>query len=252
MHLKSLRLKNFKSHSDTSIEFGQITSIIGRNCSGKTNILRALKILLHHEDWPVSWIRYGQDTATIELTLTDGTIVTRKRSKSTQSVTINKSGKIEVFEGKKEATQYIEKAIGIKKVTLDEVTGPEDLNFVEVNEGPYLIGGRADTVQRKVSGIVGANKIDDARSRILKNVKELETQSARLGTEISRLAPIVNSSHTSLESIQNILSQATKLNQHREENESKLQVLYDCVEHLNNITSLIPTTNCKDKILPFR
>lgn len=241
MHLKSLHIKNFKSHPDTVIEFDLITSLTGKNDSGKTNILRALKLLLHHGDWPATWIRYGQDSASIELELVNGTTITRKRTKSNQSVTIQTKDKIEVYEGKKDATEFIANAVGIKKVILDETTGPEDLNFVEVHDGPYLIGGRADTVQRKIAGIVGANKIDDARSRLLKKVKDLDSQLNLVNSEIGNLSPTVDSCRTSLKSIQDILQDAEDLNKQGTNNETKLQVLYNLSNHLNSLTSSIPT-----------
>jgi DNA repair exonuclease SbcCD ATPase subunit len=243
MHLKTLKLKNFKSHPDSVIEFDLITSITGKNDSGKTNVLRALKLLLHHGDWPATWIRYGQDSASIELELVNGTIITRKRTKTAQSVTIQTKDKIEVFEGKKDATEFIANAVGIKKIVLDETTGPEDLNFVEVHDGPYLIGGRADTVQRKVAGIVGANKIDDARSRLLKKVKDLDSQLNVVNSDIGNLNPIVESCRTSLESIQNILQDAEDLNKQWTNNETKLQILYNLSNHLDSLTSSIPTDN---------
>lgn len=248
MHIKKLRLKNFKSHVDTDINFDQITSITGKNDSGKTNILRALKLLLHHGDWPATWIRYGQESASIELELTDGTVITRKRTKASQSVSIRTKDKIETYEGKKDATEFIAAAVGIKKIVLDETTGPEDLNFVEVHDGPYLLGGRADTVQRKIAGIVGANKIDDARSRILKKVRELESQLNAFNSEIGNLGSVIDNCRSSLKDVQDILQDAEDLNKQGTENETKLQILYNLSNHLISLTSLIPTNNVVEKI----
>lgn len=241
MHLKQLTIKNFKSHADSVVNFGDVTSITGKNNSGKTNIIRALKVLLHHGDWPASWIRYGQDSASIELVLVDGTKVTRKRTKTAQSVIIETAGKIETYEGKKDATEFIEKAVGICKITLDEATGPEDLNFVEVNEGPYLLGGRSDTVQRKVAGIVGANGIDDAKSRILKRHKDLDNQSKTLNNNIAELTSTVTTARTSLNSIQEILKDAQDLQQQWDNNQTKFETLDNFSNHISTLSSLIPT-----------
>jgi exonuclease SbcC len=249
MHLKSLTIKNFKSHADSIVEFDTITSITGKNNSGKTNIIRALKVLLHHGDWPVTWIRYGQESASIELVLVDGTKVIRKRTKSNQSVEIHTAGKIETYEGKKDATEFIEKAIGIRKITLDESTGPEDLNFVEVNEGPYLLGGRSDTVQRKVAGIVGANGIEDAKSRILKKAKDLETQSKSLNADIAEISSTVSASRTNLDSIQKLLKNAENLHDQWDQHQTKLQSLHNFRYHINSLTSLIPTDIVGKKLL---
>ena len=43
--LKSIRLKNFKLHADTSIEATPITVLIGPNNTGKSSIFQALLLL---------------------------------------------------------------------------------------------------------------------------------------------------------------------------------------------------------------
>lgn len=248
MHLKQLKLENFKSHSNSVIVFDQITSLIGRNDCGKTNILRALKLLLHHEDWPTSWIKYGKTSASIELTLVDGTIITRKRTLKSQSIEVVKGGKTTTFTGKEDATEFLQKAVGIKKITLDETTGPEDLNFIEVNANPYLIGGRADTVQRKVAGIVGANTIDDIRSRLTKEAKDLESQITSLDETISKLNPTVQGGKSFIERANNILKDIQELDNQGCNYETKLQVLNDFVNDIQTISSLIITSNVVQNI----
>ncbi len=246
MHLKSLHIKNFKSHADTEIEFGLITSITGRNDCGKTNILRALKMLLHHTDWPAGWIKYGEESATITLTLMDGTVIERTRTIKSQSVKITKNGVIKDFTGKKDAAQWIENAVGIRKVTLDEATGPEDLNFVDVHEGPYLIGGRSDTVQRKVAGIVGANKIDDARTRLIKRSKKLENKLDDLSTEIQHLSPSISRDKGILDSCTDLLHNLDDLDKRRNDNQSQLQNLKNIRDHINQLTTVTTDNVVRD------
>lgn len=246
MHIKRLKLLNFKSHAETVIDFAGITSIIGKNDSGKTNILRALKILLHHADWPVSWIRYGEDSASIELTLVDGTVVTRTRTKTNQTVSILQNGVIEVYEGKRDATEFIQKAVKIKKITLDEASGPEDLNFLEVHDGPYLVGGRPDTVSRKIAGIVGANTIEDARSRLSKQVRELEKEEDGLRGEISQLLPLVERDDQFLERLNQLLAEIQGLDQQWQSyhtQSQKLNQLNYHIEHSSSITNVVNQLN---------
>lgn len=248
MHLKRLHLKNFKSYEDSEIKFDLVNSIIGKNSAGKSNILRALKLILHHEDWPVGWIRYGQDSASVELELTDGTIVNRTRTRTSQVVSISKNGKTEVFEGKKDAAEFVQKALGVVKVTLDETTGPEDLNFIEVYDGPYLIGGRADTVQRKVAGIVGANKIDDARSRLLKQLKSQENKLSDILESLNRLNPIITQDRSFLESCQETLDSIKDAYNQWEQYQSKIQILNEFCEHFSNLPPSTYINNVVDSI----
>lgn len=70
MNLKSLNLKNFRSHKNSSFEFSPTTVIIGQNTAGKTNILESIYILsngksfrAHHDK---DTIREGSDFTNIE------------------------------------------------------------------------------------------------------------------------------------------------------------------------------------------
>lgn len=248
MHLKKLIIKNFLSHVDSVFEYEPITSIIGGNSAGKTNILRALKTLLHHGDWPAEWIRFGQDSAYIELELLDGTIVKRERTKTKQSVTITANGKTEVFEGKKDATEFVQKAIGIRKIVLDETSGPEDLNFVDVHDGPYLIGSRADVVQRKVAGLVGANKIDDARARLAKRARQLTTNKTALDSRADYLQPIISVNEVFLNTANNIIKEFDKLNETRDQNQTKIEKLNNFKDHIFSLTTNLNVVKSLDNI----
>jgi len=46
--LKRLRLRNFLSFREESVEFGKVSVFIGPNASGKSNIVKALKLLRNH------------------------------------------------------------------------------------------------------------------------------------------------------------------------------------------------------------
>jgi len=48
MKIRSLQIKNLYSYRDTKFNFGDYNVIVGRNASGKTNLIRILKLLLSH------------------------------------------------------------------------------------------------------------------------------------------------------------------------------------------------------------
>jgi predicted ATPase len=50
MRLKSIRLVNFCNFSDATLELGDVTVIVGKNDVGKSNILKAIDILLNQSD----------------------------------------------------------------------------------------------------------------------------------------------------------------------------------------------------------
>ena len=70
MIINAIRLHNFKSHADTSVEFGPgINVIIGENGAGKTSILEAISFALFR-DYSGSMenlLRRGQKEMTVEL-----------------------------------------------------------------------------------------------------------------------------------------------------------------------------------------
>ncbi|MCA9554016.1 MAG: AAA family ATPase, partial [Myxococcales bacterium] len=43
--LESVRLVNFKSHVDTTVELGRMTVLVGPNACGKTSVLDGLELL---------------------------------------------------------------------------------------------------------------------------------------------------------------------------------------------------------------
>ncbi len=75
MELKSLKLKNFRSHKNSSFTLSPTTVIIGKNTAGKTNILESIFILsggksfrAHHDK---DTIREGTEFTNIEAAVED-------------------------------------------------------------------------------------------------------------------------------------------------------------------------------------
>jgi len=52
MRLKSVRIQNFRSFSDQTIEFGDYTALVGANGSGKSNIIQALNLFFSDDQSP--------------------------------------------------------------------------------------------------------------------------------------------------------------------------------------------------------
>lgn len=50
MHIKSIRVQGFRNYHDTTIEFNEgVNVIIGHNNAGKTNLLKALSLILDNK-----------------------------------------------------------------------------------------------------------------------------------------------------------------------------------------------------------
>jgi len=71
MRLLRLQVRNFRCLKDVELTFGNMTSLIGANGSGKSALLRALAAFYDEGDLPVAEDWYGADTATeLEVVLT--------------------------------------------------------------------------------------------------------------------------------------------------------------------------------------
>lgn len=205
-----IRLHNYKSHADTEIKLTDVDSFVGTSDHGKTNILKAMKMVCQHQDFPVDYIKEGTTTSWVEIETESGNSVRRIRKPDSQSTIIKESGKIIELDGMKGAEPYVRRVLGFNKVTLDENTGPEDLNFI--NASDKSLNCNPETTLRKISGILGTNKIEDARSRLGKEAKKRKEIQTKLQTELNKLT--------------NNLSSRTELFQVINESFQQLQDLY--------------------------
>lgn len=77
--ISTLRLQNYRNHRDTTIEFGELTALVGPNSAGKSNVLeavqcftripeeRALKMVFRGDLAPEVVIRRGQSSFKLRL-----------------------------------------------------------------------------------------------------------------------------------------------------------------------------------------
>jgi len=57
MHIKSIRIKNFRSIKDDTLHFKRLNIFVGNNDAGKSNIIRALHLFFANESqYPFNWI----------------------------------------------------------------------------------------------------------------------------------------------------------------------------------------------------
>lgn len=189
MKLKSAHLQNFMSHRDTYIEFDPyITSICGPSESGKTNIFRALCMLLMNKDWPEWAVRQGERDALVRVKFDSGEAVERSVHNKAQRISlIERSGKSQVFEGKKNVGEHLALFTGIRPVVLDEQSGPENLNFVEVDSDSLLFVGSYASILRRSSAIVGGSALEDAKNRLSKGLRKDTADLSALHTELDVL-----------------------------------------------------------------
>src|SRR3990167_10569758 len=89
--IKAVRLVNFRSFKDVTFEFSNFSTLVGLNFAGKTNLWRALRIVLFHKNFSKNCIRRGQDRAFVKVMGVDGWSIKRVCTRVDQSVTIVRS-----------------------------------------------------------------------------------------------------------------------------------------------------------------
>lgn len=224
------------SHADSKVEFDPVlTSITGDSESGKTNLWRACRLLVMNEDWPEGLVRDQQEEGVIRLEFTEGHKVERTRTAQGQRLKlIDKTGKSQVFAGKKNTGDYLQAFTGFSRVALDEASGEEDLNFIQVGADSLLFVGNYQSIQRRVSAIVGGSRLEDAKNRL---AKELRRGRAVLDAALSdeqRLNLSVQSLQLFLQSIEQPTNQLTEIYNQWKQAGDQLQaldkVLYQVIE----------------------
>lgn len=186
-----LKVVNFRSYEEAEIRFGlrtRIEPLYGHdpNDIGKTNLLRALKIVCHHLPFPKRMLRWGCDTGLLEVEAADGTIVQRGWNKGSQYSTIKRPGQEPIsLNGMKDAEGMVRSALRFKKVALSEEREALDLNFMPVNAPPLLIGDTPAAALRKVSGLMGGQTIEDAGIRLKSKAASLNSEASALESELA-------------------------------------------------------------------
>jgi DNA repair exonuclease SbcCD ATPase subunit len=75
----SAKIRGFQSHEETTISFHpNLNCIIGATDSGKSSILRALRLVIENKPSGNSFIRNGFDTASVEVSFSDTTVSRNK------------------------------------------------------------------------------------------------------------------------------------------------------------------------------
>lgn len=199
MVIDKIRLENFKTHKDSTVEFAKITSIIGENGHGKTNLIKGLFLVLYNEDWPEEFIKHGEKSSKITVWLSNGNVIERSRTKSKQEIKITYADKsVKTFTGKNDAQSYVELASGISKIKLKN-GDVIDLNYSEVRNKTSLLEGSSATLAKRFSYLLKTEKVEIIKTETSKTLKdslqkilEKRVNLESLQLEIKELEELIN------------------------------------------------------------
>ena len=162
--ITNLRINNFQSHKDTTVEFDNGLNVItGASDQGKSAIVRAVKWVLFNEPRGTEFIKKGASMAKVSISFSNDFKVTRERSKSKNRYIVEDAkGQEKVFEGfGNDIPQEVLDAHGIKKVMIDDDIS-SCLNISDQLEGPFLLSQTASLRAKSIGRIIGLQIIDRA------------------------------------------------------------------------------------------
>ncbi len=242
MIIKSIAIKNFKSHRDTRIEFNTgISIIMGDNGAGKSSILEAVSFALfkqHSGKKIEQLIRIdrqnpaGQNKMSVELEFTSNGRtyrVLRERGKSTSKA------KIEIKEG--EGFQPLSN--GDKQVTDDvqallEMDGDLFLNAVYVRQGEIanLVNKTPSEKKQVIGKLLGIESLEKAWKNMLPLMNQYEIQKIKLDSKLEDLSGL-NDEISAKKDEKNII------HQNIQEISQKLEKIDEELELINNQNNLL-------------
>ena len=152
--IKSIQIKNFQSHKDTYIEFGDGLNVLtGSSRSGKSTVRRALMWCMLNRPTGnsiISWWNKKKDKPTgetsVTVTLDNGTVITRIKSPELNGYIIN--GKTLEAVGTN-VPEEITEAFNIS-----------DVNYSGQFDAPYLVSQSAGYVAQYLNAIVNLEDAD--------------------------------------------------------------------------------------------
>lgn len=239
MYIKQIQIKNFMTHKDTTLDLSEgINVITGKSTSGKSNIIRALIWLMYNNPSGHSFIRHGENEASVTIELDSGEIVTRGKNRKNKNYyeLTNNDGKKVVFNNfGKDFPDEIKDVLGISEVRISDKSSPIFLNLCSQLESPFFVSDEtmsADERARWISALMQIEDVDalvDSFSSDATSITryELKSQESILKKRTEKLTEYVNLDEelTSLE----VLKQ---LNKNMIDNQQKLDRLLSIQQQL--------------------
>ncbi len=160
--IKSLHIKNFQSHKDTTLEFDPgVNIILGRSDSGKTAILRALRWLVWNRPSGEAFRSYWGGGTSVTLETESGSI-TRSKDKIEEYV-LSAADQFLVFHAfKTDIPAEISKFLNMGEI-----------NIQQQLDSPFLLSKTAGEVASHFNRVAKLDKIDLSIQNVQKVIREV-------------------------------------------------------------------------------
>ena len=225
--INSVRLIDFQSHKDNTLEFHPTFNIIcGPSGNGKSSILRAIKYTVFNNPG-VSEVRHPDATAyQIELTI-NGNKITRTKGVGVNSYQLNDEPVL--TDVNRDVPDSIKQVLNISEISLDS-NFDININFADQLDAPFVLNEKDQIKMKFLNVLSGTNAVDLASKRAVALSKENTREEKQLKEEIAAI-------EKELTSLTDQLAQLKKQNNYIKEQNKQLESLY---------SMRIPLTNLKE------
>lgn len=186
-----VEVTNFQSHKKTRVDFSDkgLNAITGASDSGKSAIIRALRWVFYNEPKGADFIRHGASRTTVTVGFTDGSSITRSRTKSSSGEYIvrDTNGKETEFKGFGNNIPIdIANTHQMPKVELS--TGVERaINFSNQLDSHFLLSESPAVRANTIGRLTGVHIVDAAIKEKGKEIRKLTVDSNASEKQIAEL-----------------------------------------------------------------
>jgi DNA repair ATPase RecN len=237
--IKSLTLKNFKSYSAGKFNFSKgVNGIIGLPSSGKTNIIRALRLLCFLKPSGVNYVHNRQEKtdAFVKVELFEGSVISLKKGN-------NSSGEYTVNEEK------FRKFGNNVPEPVSDVLNMSEINFHGQLDSPFLATSKPSEISKTINQMTGANDFDAWINKTNEEIRNKKSELKNLETSLE-YDSIKLDALDGLEDCGPLLNQAYKVREKRIKLEAKLDTLETINEKIEEIKEKISRSKRIIKIGP--
>lgn len=184
--IKSLILKNFQAHKDSTIEFNKgVNVIIGPSDSGKSSIIRALRWVF--ENRPMggnfkNWSAGKKDTVEARVNFEEGTFISLIRA-----------GETNLYYTSLDEENPLEALKGAVPEEVQTLTNFAEYNLHKQHDNYFLLEETGGEIARKMNSLVGIAIIDKMFSNLKSRGDKANAEVKRLTSETARLEGEINS-----------------------------------------------------------